>query len=120
MNAGAPGQSMMDEQEFRQAADEALESVRRALEPAAEEHGFEVDYNAGTLAIEFEDPAPAKFVISPNTPVRQVWVSALAKSFKLEWAPEDGSFVWRETGETLERLVARAVGQQLGTPIDLG
>lgn len=40
---------MMDEQVFQKAADEALESARRALEPAADEHGFEVDYNAGTL-----------------------------------------------------------------------
>jgi len=105
----------MDEQVFRKAADEALEGVRRALEPAADEHGFEVDYNAGTLAIEFEDPVPAKFVISPNTPVRQVWVSALAKSFKLEWVEERGAFCWPSTGETLNELLARLVDQLLGS-----
>jgi len=111
---------MLDEQVFRQVADEALEEVRRALGPAAEEHGFEVDYNAGTLAIEFEEPEPAKFVISPNTPVRQVWVSALAKSFKLEWVDEKKAFVWRDTGETLRDLVARVAGEQLGASIEPG
>jgi CyaY protein len=104
---------MMDEQVFQKAADEALESARRALEPAAEEHGFEVDYNAGTLAIEFEDPAPAKFVLSPNTPVRQVWVSALAKSFKLEWVEERRAFCLPASGESLNELLARLVKQHL-------
>ena len=104
---------MMDEQVFQKAADEALESARRALEPAAEEHGFEVDYNAGTLAIEFEEPARAKFVVSPNTPVRQVWVSALAKSFKLEWDEGKRTFTWPPTGETLNKLLIRLVDQHL-------
>lgn len=110
----------MDESTFQRAADEALESVRRALGPAAEEHGFEVDYNAGTLSIEFEEPAAARFVLSPNTPVRQVWVSALAKSFKLGWSEAEGTFVLAETGETLERLIGRVVGLQLGVEVRLG
>ena len=111
---------MMDEQVFQQRVDAALEDVRRALAGAAEEHGFDVDYNAGTLAIEFEEPAPARFVLSPQTPVRQVWLSALAKSFKLEWADGKASFVWRESGETLRELVGRVVGRQLGEEVKLG
>jgi len=110
---------MMDEQVFQKAADEALEGVRRALEPSADEHGFEVDYNAGTLAIEFEEPAPAKFVISPNTPVRQVWVSALAKSFKLGWDASRGAFCWPSSGEALKELVARLVTQHLGVGTEM-
>jgi frataxin-like iron-binding protein CyaY len=35
------------------------------------------------LQIVFEEPAPAKFVVSPNAPVRQIWVSALSRSYKL-------------------------------------
>jgi CyaY protein len=101
----------MDEQTFQQAADEALEAARRALEDAAEEHGFEVDYHAGTLTIEFEEPGRPKFVISPQTPVRQMWVSALGKSFKLEWDEGRRAFVWRESGETLAELVRRLAAQ---------
>jgi len=109
----------MDEPTFRRAADHALESVRQELIPVAEEHGFEVDYNSGALSIEFEEPNPARFVLSPNAPVRQVWLSALAKSFKLEWSDEKQAFLWPETGESLSGLVARLVGQHLGTPIHL-
>ena len=110
---------MMDEQVFHRAADEALEAARRALLPAADEHDFEVDYNAGVLNLEFEEPAPARFVVSPNTPVRQVWVSALSKSFKLDWSEASRAFVLPETGETLNQLLARVAGQHLGTPVSL-
>ena len=107
---------MMDEQVFKRSADEALEAVRRALFEPSEEHDFEVDYNAGNLSIEFEEPT-ARFVISPNTPVRQIWVSALSKSFKLEWSETQQTFVWPETGESLKTLIARVIGQQLGVSI---
>ncbi len=110
---------MMDEQVFQRAVDEALESLRKSLLPASEEHEFEVDYNAGNLSIEFEEPAPARFVISPNAPVRQIWVSALSKSFKLEWSEPQKTFVWAETGETLKTLIGRVVSRQLGSPISL-
>ena len=70
---------MIDEQEFKKRADEALTSLSRDLIAASDDYGFEVDFNAGALAVEFEDP-PAKFVISPNAPVRQIWVSANSKA----------------------------------------
>ena len=76
----------MDEQEFKNRVDEALDDLYRRLSKAAEQHDFEADFNSGALAIEFESP-PAKFVVSPNAPVRQVWVSAHMKSFKLDWDP---------------------------------
>ena len=64
---------MMDELEFRNRADQALGSLQRALERASDRYEFEVDGKEGALTIEFDDP-PARFVISPNSPVRQVWV----------------------------------------------
>src|SRR5215470_13389172 len=67
-------QSMIDEQDFKKRVDEALASLHRALVSAADDYGFDVDFNAGALGVEFEEP-PAKFVISPNAPVRQIWVS---------------------------------------------
>ena len=49
-----------------------------------EDAGFEVEEQNGVLNVLFEDP-PGKFVITPNTPVRQIWISALSTSFKLDW-----------------------------------
>ncbi len=106
----------MDDQEFQTRAAEALEDLYDRLGRAAEEHDFEADFNAGALAIEFEDP-PAKFVVSPNSPVKQIWVSAHMKSSKLDWDAARGAFVAH--GQTLAELIADAVGKQLGEAITL-
>ena len=108
----------MDEQQFRDRADEALADLHRRLGPASEEFEFESDFNAGALAIEFESP-PGKFVVSPNTPVRQVWVSAHSKSFKLDWDDARGAFVLAASGQTLAELIGDAVGQQIGEKVTL-
>ncbi len=81
----------------------------------AEEDGeFEVEEQNGVLNILFEQPA-AKFVLTPNTPVRQIWISALSTSFKLEWSPETGEFVLPKSGESLNTVVARVINTHLGT-----
>ena len=109
---------MMDEQEFRKRADDAMTDLAHRLASASDTHQFESDFGAGALAIEFEDP-PGKFVISPNTPVRQIWVSAHSKSFKLDWDPSRGAFVLAATGQTLAEMIADVVGQQLGEEVVL-
>ena len=55
-----------------------------------------------------------RFVISPNAPVRQIWISALATSFKLDWSDKEQGFVLTKTGEGLKALTARLINQQLG------
>ena len=108
---------MMDEQEFRKRSDEALDGLQRALDRAADRYGFEVDLNQGALTIEFEEP-PAKFVVSPNAPVRQIWVSARVQSFKLDWNEAAGSFAFSD-GRTLHQLIERLAGEQLGESVSL-
>jgi len=95
----------LSEQEFRVKSDEALESARRALLPLADSDGFEVELQNGVLNLVFEEPTDGKFVVSPNAPVRQIWVSAMARSYKLAWAPELGAFAL--DGETLPQLLER-------------
>jgi iron donor protein CyaY len=108
----------MDEQEFKTKADSSLHSLYRKLSDASDRYGFEPDFNAGALAIEFDEPK-AKFVISPNTPVRQIWVSAHSKSFKLDWDAARQAFVLPQTGQALEDFIASAIGQQLGEQVSL-
>jgi CyaY protein len=108
----------MDEQQFKKEADQALDSLYRKLAAASDESDFETDFSSGALTIEFEDP-PAKFVISPNTPVRQIWVSAHSRSFKLDWDPGRHAFVLPETRESLNELIQNAVAKQLGEEITL-
>lgn len=95
----------MTEQEFRIKADEALEQADRSLLPLADAEGFEIETQNGVLQIVFEEPVPTKFVVSPNAPVRQIWVSAMSKSYKLSWSEGSGAF--EIDGEPLSNLLNR-------------
>ncbi len=97
----------MTEQEFRLHADRALEGVQRALLPLADQEGFEVELQNGVLQVVFEEPSPAKFVVSPNAPVRQIWVSAMSRSYKLAWSPMLCVHARRETLSSLVERLAR-------------
>ena len=101
----------LTEQDFRLQADHALERAQRALLALADEEGFEVELQNGVMQVIFEEPAPAKFVVSPNAPMRQVWLSAMSRSYKLPWSPQSSQF--ELAGETLDALLARLVRQFL-------
>ena len=104
---------MLDELTFRRHADRAIESLKQSLIDAEEDGGFEVEENNGALNVVFEQP-PAKFVITPNAPVRQIWISALSTSFKLDWSDAASDFVFPKDSSSLKPLVARLINQQLG------
>jgi CyaY protein len=95
----------LTEQEFRVKSDAALEGARRSLIPLADAEGFEVELQNGVLNVVFEEPSDAKFVVSPNAPVRQIWISAMSRSYKLSWSPELDAFAL--DGDMLARLLDR-------------
>ncbi|MEP6716517.1 MAG: iron donor protein CyaY [Terriglobia bacterium] len=108
----------LDEQQFRDAADQALTKLQRDLERASDNHDFDVESNQGALSIEFENP-PAKFVVSPNSPVRQIWVSARVKSFKLDWDEARQTFVLGSDGRSLHQLIGDVITEQTGESVSL-
>jgi frataxin len=105
--------AMLDELTFRRHADTAIESLKKSLIAAEEDGDFEAEEQNGVLNIVFDEP-PAKFVITPNTPVRQIWISALSTSFKLDWSEEAGDFFLPKDGTTLKPLVAKLINEHLG------
>jgi iron donor protein CyaY len=107
----------MDDQEFQKKSDAALEALKQRLLSLGDENGFEVEGGSGKLEVQFEDDDETRFVISPNSPVRQIWISALTTSFKLAWSDAKNSFVLEKTGETLPQVMSRILTQQLGTPV---
>lgn len=107
----------MDEMDFRRKCDAALEALRKRLLELCDAHDFEVEGEGGKLELLFEEPEEAKFVISPNTPARQIWISALSTSFKLGWSDAAGAFVLDKTGETLHQVMSRILGEQLRTSV---
>lgn len=105
---------MLDETAFRNHSDRALEALKKALLKAEEEGGFEVEEQSGAIHVLFE-ASGAKFVITPNTPIRQIWISALSTSFKLDWSDQAGDFVLPKDGTPLIPLVERLIQQQLAS-----
>ena len=112
---------MLDEATFRRESERALESLKQALIAAEDASGsFEFEDNSGAMNILFEDGS-SKFVVTPNTPVRQIWISAETTSFKLDWDEAAGAFVLPKTGEALMRLIERLLREHLNDPsITLG
>jgi len=104
--------NMLDENVYRKHAEPAIESLKKALMAAEDSADIEVEDQAGALHISFDDGS--RFVISSNPPARQIWISALATSFKLDWSDPENDFVLSKSGERLKPLVARLINQQLG------
>lgn len=103
---------MQDELEFRRAAEGALDALKKHLITREEEDeaGFEVEEQNGVLNVIFDEP-PSKFVVTPNTPVRQIWISALSTSFKLDWDVAASAFVLPRTAEKLIPLLDRLIDE---------
>ena len=110
---------MLEERDFQKKCDAALENLKRRMLAAGDEHGFDVEGESGKLEVLFEEPEEAKFVISPNTPMREIWISALSTSFKLGWSEAKDSFVLEKTGEDLTGVMSRVISEQLGSEVKL-
>ena len=110
---------MLEEKDFQKKADAAFEELKKRLLVVADEHGFDVEGESGKLEVIFEEPEEMKFVVSPNTPIREIWISALSTSFKLGWSEAKSAFVLEKTGEDLFAVMNRVVSQQLGTQVKL-
>jgi CyaY protein len=104
---------MLSEQEFRVKSDEALSNARQQLLPLADDAGFEVELQNGVLDLVFEEPRDAKFVVSPNAPVCQIWISAMSRSYKTAWDDERQLFALN--GESLTDLLRRLANEFLAS-----
>ena len=110
---------MLAEHDFQKKADALFEDLKKRLLNLGDEHDFDVEGESGKLEVIFEEPEPARFVISPNTPIREIWVSALSTSFKLAWSEARNAFILEKTGEDLYGVMSRVISQQLGTQVTL-
>jgi iron-sulfur cluster assembly protein CyaY len=108
---------MLEERDFQKKSEAAFDELKKRLLEAGDENGFDVEGESGKLEVIFEEPEPGKFVISPNAPVREIWISALSTSFKLGWSEAKNAFVLEKTGENLFEVMSRVISQQLGAQV---
>ena len=104
----------MDEREFEQRADEALERIEAALEATGVDADVERK-DGGVLEIEFEDGS--RMVINRHGAARELWIAARAGGFHFRW---DGT-AWRDTREGTELFAAlsKLVSAQSGQSVRL-
>ncbi len=104
----------ISETEFQQHAEKAISELERAFGELAEDHEIDVQVEGGVLSVTFEEGQPGRFIVSPNSSVRQLWVSARVSSFKFDWSEETTDFAFTATGETLRQVITRLTREQLG------
>src|SRR5207237_3488131 len=93
-------QLMLEEKDFQRKADAAFDDLKKRLLALGDAHGFDVEGESGKLEVLFEEPQEAKFVISPNTPVREIWISALSTSLSSRGTPRETLLCWKKPGRT--------------------
>lgn len=89
----------MNEAQFAAAAEQALESIEKALEQSGAELDIERK-EGGVLELEFADRS--KIIINRHAAAREIWVAARAGGFHFRW---DGA-AWRDTRDGAELFAA--------------
>src|SRR5437588_12207509 len=104
----------MDEREFAERAERALERIEAALEACGVDADVELK-EGGVLEIEYADGS--KMVINRHAAAREIWVAARSGGFHFRW--EGGA--WRDTREGTELFAAlsKLVSAQSGQPVIL-
>jgi CyaY protein len=103
----------LSDAEFAQRAEDAIAVLEEAFGRLAEERDLDVQVEGGVLSVEFEEGEPGRFIVSPNSSVRQLWLSARVSSYKFDWSKEAADFVLTNTGESLTQVMSRLTAEQL-------
>jgi iron donor protein CyaY len=106
--------NQLNEADFARKAEAAIGELEEAFGALAEARDVDVETEGGVLTVTFEEGEPGRFIVSPNSSVRQLWVSARVSSYKFNWSDEAGGFVLTGTLEPLKDVMSRLTREQLG------
>jgi len=109
---------MRDDPEFRRQADEAIQSVYRALTAASDDYEYDVRYEDGVLTVDFKRPR-ARFVVDAHPATRQIRISGPSRSYKLDWDVVESEFLLSGTGENLKEVMEEALSGHLKEDVAL-
>ena len=101
------------ETDFQHKAEQTIVELERAFGELAEDRDLDVQVQGGVLSVSFDEGEPGKFIVSPNSSVRQLWVSARMASYKLDWSDDHNAFTFAATSETAKQLMTRLTREQL-------
>ena len=104
----------LSESEFKEKAEWTILALEASFAELAEERDIDVELESGVLTVSFEEGEPGKFIVSPNSGVRQLWVSARLASYKFNWSEEEDDFVLAGSGEAIHEVMRQLTREQLG------
>ncbi len=104
----------INEAGFKEKSEHAILEIERAFGELAEQRDLDVEVEGGVLTVTFEEGEPGKFILSPNSSVRQIWLSARMSSFKFDWSEASGAFILSGSDESLRQVIIRLTREQLG------
>src|SRR2546423_5139049 len=104
----------LSDAEFQEKAETTIRDLEEAFAALGEDRDLDVDAQGGILSITFEEGEPGRFIVSPNSSVRQLWVSARVASYKFDWSAAASGFVLVGTGEPIKQVMTRLAQEQLG------
>jgi len=104
----------INEGEFKEKSEQTILEIERAFGELAEQRDIDVEVEGGVLTVTFEEDESRKFILSPNSSVRQLWLSARMSSFKFDWSEASSAFILSGSDESLEQVIIRLTREQLG------
>lgn len=95
-----------------------LVELENALLELSEDLGIDCELVDTKMTVTIAKPK-VTWIISTNSGVKQIWIAALTKSWKLDENGK-GGFVLKETGQDLRSVIEHCLTTHLGKPIALG
>lgn len=78
---------------------------------------FDTEKNGDVLSVIFDDGS--KFIITPNSPVSQLWVSANYEGHRFNFDEARQQWIDEKSGEIFEAYLGRLLSEKLGQSISL-
>ncbi len=105
----------MDDDEFRERSDIALTKVAKWLEDLDPD---EVDYTTADGVVTIEFAGGAKFILSRQSQMKQMWLAAGSHGFHYSWDDPRGLWLDDKDGHELFPRLAEATSEQLGHQVE--
>ena len=104
----------MDDSEFRDVSDACLGKVAKWLEDLDPD---EVDYIAGDGVVTIEFAGGAKFILSRQSQMKQMWLAAGSHAFHYNWNSARSAWIDDKDSHELFQRLAESISEQVGHPV---
>ena len=104
----------MDDREFVSRADACLNRVAKWLEDFDPD---EVDYATSDGSVTLEFPEGAKFILSRQAQMKQIWLAAISHGYHYSYDAARDAWLDDKDGHELYPRLAEAVSAQIGRDV---